>query len=59
MRVMQVTGVPTLVVADRYVVGMNEGRKAALAIVDHLVELERSGEANPAPAPGQTAPAAR
>jgi len=58
MRVMQVTGVPTLVVADRYVVGMGEGRKAALAIVDHLIELERSGGASQAPAPEPAAPAA-
>jgi len=34
---------PTLVVADRYVVNMNYGRKLALDIADHLLEQELSG----------------
>lgn len=36
---------PTLVVADRYVVNMNYGRKLALDIADHLLEQELSGAA--------------
>lgn len=40
-RTLMVSGVPTLVVANRYVVGMNMGRKTALEIVDHLIEQER------------------
>ena len=35
---------PTMVVADRYAVTMDAGRRAALEIVDHLIDLER-GEA--------------
>jgi len=44
-----ITGVPSLVVANRYIVGMNSGRKGALEIADHLIALERAGGA-PAPA---------
>jgi len=44
-RTLMISGVPTLVVANRYLVGMGEGRQAALGIVDHLIELERSGAA--------------
>jgi protein dithiol oxidoreductase (disulfide-forming) len=51
-RTLMIGGVPTLVVANRYVVGMGEGRKAALEIADHLIELERTGTAPAAPAPG-------
>jgi hypothetical protein len=42
--------VPALVVAERYVVGMRHGRKAALDIVDHLIALERAAGAGPASA---------
>jgi hypothetical protein len=32
--------VPTLVVADRYVIGMDTGRKRALEIADQLIARE-------------------
>jgi hypothetical protein len=35
--------VPTLIVAGRYLVGMNEGRKTALDTVDQLIAQERAG----------------
>lgn len=38
----QVRSVPTLVVADRYRINMDGGRKRALEIVDHLLALERA-----------------
>jgi predicted DsbA family dithiol-disulfide isomerase len=38
-----ITGVPTLIVAGRYLVGMNEGRKTALDTVDQLIAQERAG----------------
>ena len=41
-RAAKVRSVPTLTVADRYLVGMDGGRKRALEIIDHLVELERA-----------------
>jgi len=52
-RSQQVSGVPTLVVANRYVVGMNSGRKAALEIVDYLIDLERSGGDTAQPPPAE------
>ena len=36
----KIASVPTLVVADKYVVNMSPGRKTALEIADHLIELE-------------------
>ncbi len=41
-RTLLISGVPTLIVANRYLVGMNVGRKTALEIVEHLIELERA-----------------
>jgi thiol:disulfide interchange protein DsbA len=49
-RALMIDGVPALVIADRYVVGMRHGRKAALDIADHLIALERAGGAGPASA---------
>lgn len=40
-RELQVPGVPSLLVANRYMVGMNTGRRGALDVVDHLLEQER------------------
>ena len=40
---LQISSTPSLVVAGKYVVGMQGGAKRALEIVDHLIELERSG----------------
>ena len=36
-----IVSTPTVVVADRYAVGMEVGRRRALEIVDHLIALER------------------
>lgn len=43
-RALGITGVPTLVVNDRYRVGMDVGRKTALDVVDHLVAELRATE---------------
>lgn len=51
-----ITGVPTLIVAGRYLVGMNEGRKTALDTVDQLIARERAGAAPDAAAPDAAAP---
>jgi protein dithiol oxidoreductase (disulfide-forming) len=42
-RDLRISSVPTLVVADRYRIGMNVGRKRALDVADHLIagELDR------------------
>ncbi len=37
------TGVPAIIVADKYVVNMDIGRKPALDVVDHLVNKELEG----------------
>ncbi|MEZ5559532.1 MAG: thiol:disulfide interchange protein DsbA/DsbL [Pseudomonadales bacterium] len=50
-RELGIASVPTLVVDDRYVVGMDVGRKTALDVVNHLIELERNS------APGSAAAA--
>lgn len=42
-RTLMIGGVPTLVIAGRYVVGMREGRKAAIEIMDELIARERAG----------------
>ena len=39
-REVKINSVPTLVVGEKYVVNMDPGRKAALAIADHLIGLE-------------------
>ncbi len=39
-REVKISSVPTLVVAEKYVVNMDPGRKAALDIADHLINLE-------------------
>jgi len=44
-RTIQITSVPTLVVADRYVINMDSGRKVALEIANYLIARELSGEA--------------
>ena len=36
-----ISAVPTIVVADKYLVTMDHGRKVALEIVDHLIALEQ------------------
>jgi thiol:disulfide interchange protein DsbA len=47
-RTLMIGGVPTLVIAGRYVVGMREGRKAAIEIMDQLIAQERAGTLAPA-----------
>lgn len=46
-----ITSVPTLVVADKYVVNMDVGRKASLDVVDHLIAMERNAATSAAPDP--------
>lgn len=41
-RAMGITSVPTLVVDDKYRVGMEVGRKVALDVVNHLIAQEQS-----------------
>lgn len=43
MRDFGIASVPTLVVAGKYVVTMDQGRKTALDIADYLITLERGG----------------
>ena len=43
-RQLTIASVPTLVVADKYLVTMDHGRKTALDIVDHLIALETGSE---------------
>jgi thiol:disulfide interchange protein DsbA len=45
-RTFTIGSVPTLVVADKYVVNMDVGRKRSLAVADYLIALEH-GEAPP------------
>lgn len=44
-RAVQVNSVPTLVVAEKYLVNMDKGRKLALDIADYLIDLELAGDA--------------
>ena len=39
----EIATTPTMVVAGRYAVTMDAGRRQALKTVDHLIELERGG----------------
>jgi thiol:disulfide interchange protein DsbA len=41
-RTLMIPSVPSLVVANRYLVGMDTGRRTALEIVDHLIAEERA-----------------
>jgi len=43
-RMIQINSVPTLVVADRYVINMDNGRKVALEIADYLIVREQAGD---------------
>ncbi len=40
-RDLAITSVPTMVVAGKYVINMDNGRKVALEVVDHLLTLEQ------------------
>ena len=44
-RALQISGVPTLVVDDKYRIGMEVGRRTALDVVDHLIAQELSPQA--------------
>lgn len=39
-----IRAVPTLIVDDKYRVGMDVGRKVALDVVDHIIAMEKSAE---------------
>lgn len=43
-RTLQIVSVPTLVVADKYIVNMDAGRKRSLEIVDLLIAKELAGD---------------
>ncbi len=45
----QIAATPSLVVAGKYLVGMNNGQRRALRVVEHLIELERNGAATSSP----------
>jgi thiol:disulfide interchange protein DsbA len=45
-RRIQINSVPTLVVADRYVINMDNGRKVALEIAEYLIAREKAEEAD-------------
>ncbi|MDP6377006.1 MAG: thiol:disulfide interchange protein DsbA/DsbL [Pseudomonadales bacterium] len=45
-RTFKIDSTPSIVVAGKYLVSMDHGRKMALDIVDHLIGLERSARAN-------------
>jgi thiol:disulfide interchange protein DsbA len=52
-RRIQINSVPTLVVADRYVINMDNGRKVALEIAEYLIAREKADDAGTsAPATG-------
>ena len=38
-----ISAVPTLTVNDKYVISMNNGRKVALEIVNHIIAMEQAG----------------
>ncbi|MEE4282727.1 MAG: thiol:disulfide interchange protein DsbA/DsbL [Pseudomonadales bacterium] len=40
----QIAATPSLVVAGKYLVGMNNGQRRALRVVEHLLEQERAAE---------------
>lgn len=41
-----IRAVPTLVVDDKYRIGMEVGRKVALDVVDHIIAMERAADRN-------------
>ena len=42
-RIYQVSATPSMIVADRYVVGLRGGQRRAKAVLDHVIELVRAG----------------
>ena len=57
-RKLAIASTPTLVVADKYVINMDVGRRRSLEVADHLVALERqaAGEATPKTAAAPSPP---
>ena len=55
-RQLPIASVPTLVVAGKYLVNMDNGRKAALDVVDYLIALETATQNPPATDNVQTDP---
>lgn len=45
-RELGIASVPTLVVDDKYRIGMEVGRRAALDVLDHIIALEKSADAS-------------
>lgn len=43
-RALGISAVPTLVVDDKYRIGMEVGRKTALDVVDHIIAIERAAD---------------
>ncbi len=56
-RAIGISGVPTLMVAGKYVVTMDHGRKTALDIVDYLIAREQAASSSAAAAPTEDAAA--
>lgn len=50
-REVNIASVPTVVVAEKYVVNMDPGRKTALEIADHLIALELTPGGSSTPSP--------
>ena len=48
-RKLAIASTPTLVVADKYVIDMDVGRRRSLEVADHLVALERQSASKAAP----------
>jgi len=46
-RAYQISSTPQMVVAGRFLVGMDGGQRRALQVVDHLIAQERAGESAP------------
>ncbi len=53
-RQLPIASVPTLVVAGKYLVNIDNGRKTALDVVDYLIALETATQNTPATDSGQT-----
>lgn len=53
-RQFNIASVPTLIVAGKYLVNMDNGRKTALKVADHLIALELAAQNRPAVETAQT-----
>ncbi|MCZ6618052.1 MAG: thiol:disulfide interchange protein DsbA/DsbL, partial [Gammaproteobacteria bacterium] len=55
-RQLTIPSVPTLMVAGKYLVNMDAGRKTALDVVDYLIAMEKAAEDTPATETASTEP---